>query len=49
MIVERIQCGFLWGQKFCSFDQLKIASDWSNISKILRLVRTFDKNTPRKS
>ena len=41
-----IQCLFI-GLKAFVFDPLKIASDLSNISQILRLVKTFDKNTPR--
>ena len=42
-----IQCVFFyWVKGICSFDPLKIASDWSNIYQILCLVKTFDKNTP---
>ena len=41
-----VQCFFYWVKSICSFDPLKIALDWSN-SQILRLERTFDKNTPR--
>ena len=47
-ILIEIQCVFFyWVKSICSFDTLKIALDWSNISKILLLVRTFNKNTPR--
>ena len=38
---------FYTDKSICSFDRHKIASDWSNRYKILRLVRTFDKNTPK--
>ena len=38
---------FFYADKSICFYPLKIASDWSNISQILCLVRTFDKNTPR--
>jgi hypothetical protein len=44
-IIEPTVC-FYWVKSFCSFDPLKIASDWSNISQFLRLVRIFDRNTP---
>ena len=40
---------FYWVKSICSFDPLKIASDWSNISQILCLDRTFDKDTLRLS
>ena len=38
-----LQCVSYWVIIICSFDPFKIASDWSNISQIHHLVKTFDK------
>ena len=37
---------FYGAKCICSFDPLEIDSDRSNISQILRMVETFDKNIP---
>ena len=42
-------CFFHWVKSICSFDPLKIASYWSNISQILRFDTASDKSTPRVS
>ena len=45
-IFFHIVCFFYAVKKICSFDPLKIASDYSNISENLCLVRKFDKYSP---
>ena len=43
-----LECVFFYvDRSICSFDKLKIVSDYSNLSQNLHLLRAFDKNTPK--